>query len=77
MWSSLSFPHCANFFPECISPHLSCRYTLRDSYEISAETKEKVFALARQLNYQPNPQCKRFTWTKNKNDRGSDTGNGE
>ncbi|MBV7534017.1 LacI family DNA-binding transcriptional regulator [Chitinophaga sp. sic0106] len=27
---------------------------LMDSYEISAETKEKVHALARQLNYQPN-----------------------
>lgn len=30
---------------------------LRDSYEISAETKEKVFALAKQLNYQPNPNA--------------------
>lgn len=28
---------------------------LRDSYEISAETKAKVTALARKLNYQPNP----------------------
>ena len=28
---------------------------LRDSHEISAQTKEKVFALARQLNYVPNP----------------------
>lgn len=28
---------------------------LRDSYEISAETKERVFELARKLNYQPNP----------------------
>ncbi|WP_343704148.1 LacI family DNA-binding transcriptional regulator [Chitinophaga sp.] len=30
---------------------------LRDSYEISAETKEKVFALAKALNYQPNPNA--------------------
>jgi DNA-binding LacI/PurR family transcriptional regulator len=28
---------------------------LRDSYEISAETKEKVLAYARELNYRPNP----------------------
>ena len=28
---------------------------LRNSHEISNETKEKVFALARQLNYIPNP----------------------
>jgi LacI family transcriptional regulator len=28
---------------------------LRDSHEISAGTKEKVFALARELNYIPNP----------------------
>jgi LacI family transcriptional regulator len=28
---------------------------LRDKYDISAKTKEKVFALARELNYQPNP----------------------
>jgi LacI family transcriptional regulator len=28
---------------------------LRDSHEISSQTKEKVFALARQLNYVPNP----------------------
>jgi LacI family transcriptional regulator len=28
---------------------------LRDSYEISSDTKEKVLALARQLNYVPNP----------------------
>ncbi|MCK7556297.1 LacI family transcriptional regulator [Chitinophaga sedimenti] len=27
---------------------------LRDSHEISAKTKEKVFALAKRLNYQPN-----------------------
>ena len=28
---------------------------LRDSHEISSETKEKVFALAKKLNYVPNP----------------------
>ncbi len=28
---------------------------LRDSYEISPETKQKVLALAEKLNYQPNP----------------------
>jgi LacI family transcriptional regulator len=28
---------------------------LRDSYEISQETKDRVFSLARKLNYQPNP----------------------
>lgn len=28
---------------------------LRDSYEISAETKQRVFELARKLNYVPNP----------------------
>src|SRR5215203_4469006 len=28
---------------------------LRNSHEISAQTKEKVFALARELNYIPNP----------------------
>ncbi|WP_442591731.1 LacI family DNA-binding transcriptional regulator [Pedobacter sp. AW31-3R] len=28
---------------------------LNDSYEISAETKEKVHSLAKKLNYQPNP----------------------
>jgi LacI family transcriptional regulator len=28
---------------------------LRDSYEISPETKERVLELARKLNYQPNP----------------------
>ena len=30
---------------------------LRDSYDISKETKEKVIALANQLNYQPNPHA--------------------
>lgn len=28
---------------------------LRDSYEISQETKDRVFSLARKLNYRPNP----------------------
>ena len=28
---------------------------LNDSYEISQDTKDRVFALARELNYQPNP----------------------
>lgn len=28
---------------------------LRDSYEISIETKQKVLALAKELNYEPNP----------------------
>jgi len=30
---------------------------LRDSYDISKETKERVVALARELNYQPNPHA--------------------
>lgn len=30
---------------------------LRDSYDISKETKEKVIALAKELNYQPNPHA--------------------
>lgn len=30
---------------------------LRDSYDISKETKEKVVNLARELNYQPNPHA--------------------
>ncbi|GAC1301657.1 MAG: LacI family DNA-binding transcriptional regulator [Mucilaginibacter sp.] len=30
---------------------------LRDSYEISSGTKKKVFALAKKLNYQPNPNA--------------------
>lgn len=30
---------------------------LRDSYDISQETKDKVLALARELNYQPNPHA--------------------
>ena len=30
---------------------------LRDSYEISIETKQKVWALAKKLNYEPNPSA--------------------
>jgi LacI family transcriptional regulator len=30
---------------------------LRDSYDISQETKERVMALAKELNYQPNPHA--------------------
>jgi len=30
---------------------------LRDSYDISQETKDKVLALAKELNYQPNPHA--------------------
>src|SRR6185503_16210503 len=30
---------------------------LRDSYDISKETKEKVVSLAKELNYQPNPHA--------------------
>jgi LacI family transcriptional regulator len=30
---------------------------LRDSYDISQETKDKVMALAKELNYQPNPHA--------------------
>lgn len=30
---------------------------LRDSYDISKETKERVIALAKELNYQPNPHA--------------------
>jgi LacI family transcriptional regulator len=30
---------------------------LRDSYDISQETKEKVMSLAKELNYQPNPHA--------------------
>ncbi len=39
---------------------------LSDSYEISAETKAKVFALARQLNYQPNPNASGLRGQKTK-----------
>ena len=30
---------------------------LRDSYDISKETKQRVIALAAELNYQPNPHA--------------------
>ncbi len=39
---------------------------LRDSYEISPATKEKVFALAKQLNYQPNPYASSLRKHKSK-----------
>lgn len=39
---------------------------LRDSYEISEETKRKVFALARQLNYEPNPYASSLRRQKSK-----------
>ncbi|MEO6230258.1 MAG: LacI family DNA-binding transcriptional regulator [Ferruginibacter sp.] len=39
---------------------------LRDSHEISALTKEKVFALARQLNYTPNPYASSLRGKKSK-----------
>lgn len=39
---------------------------LRDSYEISAETKERVFELARKLNYQPNPYASSLRKHKSK-----------
>ncbi|MBX5439236.1 MAG: LacI family DNA-binding transcriptional regulator, partial [Thermoflavifilum sp.] len=39
---------------------------LRDSYEISEETKQKVFALARQLNYEPNPYASSLRKQKSK-----------
>ncbi|WEK33706.1 MAG: LacI family DNA-binding transcriptional regulator [Candidatus Pseudobacter hemicellulosilyticus] len=39
---------------------------LRDSYEISPETKERVFALARELNYQPNPYASSLRKHKSK-----------
>ncbi|SIN82899.1 LacI family DNA-binding transcriptional regulator [Chitinophaga niabensis] len=39
---------------------------LRDSYEISADTKKKVFALAKQLNYQPNPNASGLRGQKTK-----------
>lgn len=41
-----------NLAPSTVSRALS------DSYEISAETKERVLALARQLNYQPHPYAR-------------------
>lgn len=39
---------------------------LRDSYDISKETKEKVVALARELNYQPNPHASSLRKHKSK-----------
>lgn len=39
---------------------------LRDSYEISAETKERVFELAKKLNYQPNPYASSLRKHKSK-----------
>lgn len=39
---------------------------LRDSYEISAETKQRVFELARKLNYVPNPYASSLRKQKSK-----------
>lgn len=39
---------------------------LRDSHEISAKTKEKVFALAKRLNYQPNANASGLRGQKTK-----------
>ncbi|WP_276482788.1 LacI family DNA-binding transcriptional regulator [Paraflavitalea pollutisoli] len=39
---------------------------LRDSYDISKETKEKVVALANELNYQPNPHASSLRKHKSK-----------
>ncbi|MBC7921678.1 MAG: LacI family DNA-binding transcriptional regulator, partial [Ferruginibacter sp.] len=39
---------------------------LRDSYEISAETKRKVLALAHELNYVPNPYASSLRRKKSK-----------
>lgn len=39
---------------------------LRDSYEISAETKQKVWALAKKLNYEPNPSASNLRSHKSK-----------
>lgn len=39
---------------------------LRDSYDISKETKEKVVALATELNYQPNPHASSLRKHKSK-----------
>jgi LacI family transcriptional regulator len=39
---------------------------LRDSYEISAETKQKVLALAKKLNYEPNPSASNLRSNKSK-----------
>lgn len=39
---------------------------LRDSYDISKETKERVIALANELNYQPNPHASSLRKLKSK-----------
>ncbi len=39
---------------------------LSDSYEISVETKQKVLALAKELNYHPNPYAKSLRQHKSK-----------
>lgn len=39
---------------------------LRDSYDISKETKERVIALANELNYQPNPHASSLRKHKSK-----------
>lgn len=39
---------------------------LRDSHDISRETKEKVIALANELNYQPNPHASSLRKAKSK-----------
>lgn len=39
---------------------------LRDSHDISKETKERVIALANQLNYQPNPHASSLRKAKSK-----------
>jgi LacI family transcriptional regulator len=39
---------------------------LRDSYDISKETKERVIALANKLNYQPNPHASSLRRHKSK-----------
>ena len=39
---------------------------LRDSYDISKETKEKVIKLANELNYQPNPHASSLRKSKSK-----------
>lgn len=39
---------------------------LRDSYEISAATKERVLALSKKLNYQPNPNASSLRKQKTK-----------
>src|SRR5258705_12698056 len=39
---------------------------LRDTYDISRETKERVIALANELNYQPNPHASSLRRHKSK-----------